>query len=260
MSVIEVERPAPRTPERRDWFTWTDMAVRAVLLGLIVAAGVSVIPAHGASVRTSSDFLRDVSAHRVTSVDYRESTRQLRWADGWRHWHQADLVAGRAALPPVPKDAPSVTDQTFPSDTQANDDMTWAEQALLTANSRVTVDQLSSGDHMDWAADIPFHGLGLASGIALLLGFFLMLGRDRRRFASRWGWFWIFALGGAWGVGAFLLLEPMPLWWRSKDDRSLPQTPAIRGGRGFAIGLVLKAGLVWAGVSLVAYLGQQVPR
>jgi hypothetical protein len=259
MSVIELERPAAPAPAPRDWFTWTDIGLRAVLLSLLIAAGVSVLPAHLASERTSADFLRDVSAHRVTSGDYKESARELRWADGWRHWHYARLGEGRVPLPALAANAPRLEDQTFPDDPQAEADMTWANQALLSSHSSVSVGQITGNAHDNWWVDVPSSGLSLCAGIAALLGFALMLGRDKRRFVSRWGWFWIIVLGGVWGIAAFLVLEPMPLWWRSWQDRPMPAAPPVLGGRGFLIGLVVKAGPLLVLSFLAKMISQLLP-
>lgn len=256
MSVIELERPAAPAPEHRDWLTWTDIGVRAVLLSVLLAAGVVVFPAHHPRASTPDAFLRDVAAHRVTVGDYTASSRELRWGDGWQHWYHTSLGSG--PLPVEPKAWPGYHDDTFPGDPQAEADMEWANRALVANRSVVMVGQRSTGDH--GFADLPSGGLSRFAGIAALLGFFWMLGRDKRRYASRWGWFWIIALGGVWGVAGFLLLEPMPLWWRSRQDRPMPEAPPVRGGRGFLLGLVVKAGPLLVLWGLARMLFQLMPR
>jgi hypothetical protein len=241
MSVLEIERPAPEAPEVRDWFSWADIGLRALLLLVLAAAGVSLLPAGTAAARPSLAFLQDLRAHRVTVIQYHGSSRSLRWADGWQHWYVAHLDEGRAPQPPLPNGR-SITVQSS-GDPDNSADLTWVQQALVSSRSGLTVDdrETSANDVAAWTGDIAAHWLRVATGAALFTGFLLMLGRDRRRFANRWGWFWIIAVGGAWGVACYLLIEPMPIWWRPRQDRPFPAKPVFAGGMGLLIGLALKS-------------------
>jgi hypothetical protein len=125
-------------------------------------------------------------------------------------------------------------------DPENNADAVWLLRAIDAAGSRQNYRVVGSSDHAPWATLEPRYGFATAAGIATILSFFLMLGRDQRRFGNRWAWFWVFVTTG-WAVGPplFLLLEPAPLWHRRA--RPMPARPALIGGAGLLVALVLMA-------------------
>lgn len=245
MTTIELDRPpAPQAPSPGAWWFRVDLAARAVLLLVFGVLALSLLPAHLAASRPVAQFSADLKAGRVTSIDYVLTSRSLRWSDGGIRWYAADLSRERPALGPSPDGMGTVTDQVEGNDPQNNADAAWITQAIDAAGSRQHFGILDSSEG-SWSSQIAWAGLSTAAGVAVILSFFLMLGRDRRRYGTRWAWFWVFAgTGGALGPVLYLLLEPAPLWRRTGS--TLPAKPMLSGGQGLAVALVLKGCLAVA--------------
>ena len=138
----------------------------------------------------------------------------------------------------------TVTEQVEGNDPQNDADAAWIAQAIDAAGSRQHFGIIDSSAG-SWSSQIPWVGVPTAASIAVILSFFLMLGRDRRRYGTRWAWFWVFAAtSGTLGPVLYLLLEPAPLWRRTGS--TLPARPRLSGGQGLAVALVLKGCLVVA--------------
>ena len=251
MTAVELERPVPEAPQVRDWFSLADVALRTLALTVLLVAGLSVVPAHRAVYAPSSTFSRDLQSHRVTQAVYDEQSRTLRWSDGWLHWYAAQLASERASVTPRTDGGGTVTVE---SDGSADNsvDLAWLREVQDQAGTRLNVEQVSAGDHLAWMLRIPSALLKNAAVAALAPSFVLMLGRGRRRFANRWGWLWVFLLGGAVGAAAFLVLEPFLLWRRSRVGPLVPERPAHGGGYGLLAGFAVKAGISVAGGVLTA--------
>jgi hypothetical protein len=247
MTTIQLDRPAPQAPIHRSRWDKADLAARILLLAVIGLGWLSIVPAHLAASRPATQFTTDLKAGKVTSVEYVRHTRSLRWADGGIRWYAADLSLGRPPVGPSPDQMSSDGLVPREGDTAANvGDRKWGFEAIDAAGQRLRLDVADAGDN-SWASTVPWRGLPLAASIAAILSFFLMLGRDWRRFGTRWAWFWIFALVG-WGIAPALslLLEPAPLWFRK--SRPMPVKPAFTGLAALVAAVGLKAALAGSGV------------
>jgi hypothetical protein len=246
MTTIQLDRPAPQAPAQRSWWDKADLVARIVLLAAIGLTLLSLLPVHLAAGRPAAQFSIDLKAGKVSSIDYVLKSRSLRWSDGGLRWYAADLGLGKPALGPSPDGMGAVTDQVEGNNPDNNADATWIGQAIDAAGSRQQFGLIDSSAG-SWASQVPWSGFSTAAGIAVILSFFLMLGRDRRRFGTRWAWFWMFALVG-WGIGPalYLLLEPAPLWFRR--SRPMPIKPAFAGGAALVVALGLKAVLAGSSV------------
>lgn len=251
MTTVQLDRPTPQAPASRLWWHKADLALRAALLAAIVLSWVSLLPIHFASARPAAQLVSDLRAHQVSSIQYERSHRAIRWADGGNRWYTADLASGRPVLGPTPHDTSQIE-----GDTPANAaDRAWVYQAIDGAGLRRQLNLFDGSDDRNWVSPVPWRGLPLLASIAAILSFFLMLGRDRRRFGSRWAWFWVFALaGGGVGPALFLLLEPTPLWPGDARDASFPEQPRLHGGGGFLIGLALKAAVAVGASAVIGWL------
>jgi hypothetical protein len=252
MTTIQLDRPAPQAPIHRSRWDKADLAARILLLAVIGLGWLSIVPAHLAASRPATQFTTDLKAGKVTSVEYVRHTRSLRWADGGIRWYAADLSLGRPPVGPSPDQMSSDGLVPREGDTTANvGDRKWAFEAIDAAGQRLRLDVTDAGDN-SWASSVPWRGLPLAASIAAILSFFLMLGRDWRRFGARSAWFWIFALVG-WGIAPalVLLLEPTPLWRRTMS--AFAAKPLLAGGRGFVVALVLKGCLAFLGRLFFSY-------
>ena len=242
MATITLDRPTPQAPAQR--FAGIDLAVRATLLLVISLSWLSLLPIHLAASRPAEQLVIDLKADKVASIQYAPKTRTLKWSDGGIRWYAADLTLGR------PDAGPSA--ETFSSggnevegDSSANvADRNWVNSAIDAAGLRRRLDLDDSSDR-SWASPVPWHGLPLAAGLAVILSFFLMLGRDRRSVGNRWAWFWVFTMASAVGPALFLLLEPTPPWRRLVS--LLPSKRSLSGGQGFLVALVLKGCLAYLG-------------
>lgn len=76
--------------------------------------------------------------------------------------------------------------------------------------------------------------------VALAIAFLLMLGLPQRRYATRWGWFWLFLRGGA---VAYVLLEPYPIWRRPHEV--LPERRPLDGWQALILAIALTFLLVF---------------
>ncbi|MDX6226621.1 MAG: hypothetical protein QOI76_11, partial [Frankiales bacterium] len=228
MTTIQLDRPAPQAPADRSWWVKADLAARIVLLAVIGLGWLSMLPVHLAASRPATQFTTDLGSHKVTSIRYDQKTRSLRWHDGGIRWYAADLKLGRPAVGPSPDGLGVSTSQVEGDNTDNAADRAWLTRAVDAAGLRRRLDLVDSSDMGAWVSPVPWRGLPLAAGIAAILSFFLMLGRDRRRFGTRWAWLWMFALVG-WGIAPALslLLEPAPLWLRKA--RPMPVKPAFTG-------------------------------
>ncbi|MDX6255140.1 MAG: hypothetical protein QOJ11_1474 [Frankiales bacterium] len=212
----------------------------------------SVVPAHLAASRPATQFVTDLGSDKVTSIRYDQKTRSLRWHDGGIRWYAADLKLGRPPIGGSPAGL-SLGGSQIEGDSLDNEaDRNWLNTALDANGLLRRLDLVDwSGDEA-WVSPAPWRGLPLVAGIAAILSFFLMLGRDQRRFGTRWAWFWMFALVG-WGIAPalVLLLEPTPLWRRTMS--AFPAKPLLAGGRGFVVALVLKGCLAFLGRLCFSY-------
>ena len=234
--------PAPPPARGRSWGQAIDLGVRAALLFAIGLSWLVVLPSHVAAQRDVAAFTAALREHRVSSVEYLDKSRTVRWSEGWLHWYQTDLfgVVHPAAA------SSEFAGQSW-DDAQVGVDLTWLQDSLSAADSRLHYRQVADGSSASWWRDAPWPLLSSIAAVASGVAFLLMLGRERRRFASRWGWFWLFAIDGVAGPLLFLLLEPAPLWRRNPNDRPFPPRPAARGGVGLlvAVGLRVLLPMVW---------------
>jgi hypothetical protein len=251
MTTIQLDRPAPQAPVQRSWWDKADLAARMLLVVVIGLSWLSLLPVHLAAARPTEQFLIDLKADKVTSIDYVLKTRSLRWYDGGLRWYAADLSHDRPALGPSPDGMGTVTEQVEGDNPDNNADAAWLMEAIDAAGSHQHFGLIDSSQG-SWASQAPWSGLSTAAGIATILSFFLMLGRDRRRFGTRWAWFWVFAVN-PWAVAPalFLLLEPAPLWFRK--SRGMPLRPTFSGGQALVIALVLKGCLAYLGGHFLSY-------
>jgi hypothetical protein len=245
MATIQLDRPAPQAPSQRSWAA-VDLVVRWALLAVIGLSWLSVLPVHLAASRPATQFTTDLGSHKVTSIRYDQKTRSLRWADGGIRWYAADLKLGRPAVGPSPDGTDTSTYQVEGDHPDNAADRAWLSRAIDAAGLGRRLDLVDWSDPGSSVSPVPWRGLPMAAGIATILSFFLMLGRDRLRFGNRWAWFWVFAATG-WAVGPVLslLLEPAPLWHRKA--RPMPPRPALMGGVGLLVALLLKAAIPGAG-------------
>lgn len=237
---LELSAPAPAPVGGRTWGQAVDLGVRAVLLLVIGVSALLVLPPRAASPRSAEAFTAALRSHRVSSLEYREKDRTVRWSEGWFHWYQVDvdqLAPSRPVDPHVFANASEVT--------QVGTDLTWLQGVLDTSGSRLRYRDVSDTASASWWDEVPWSPLRLLAGGACAAAFLLMLGRDHRRFASRWGWFWLFAIDGFLGPLLYLLLEPAPVWRRNPNDRPFPPRPAARGGVGFMVAIGLRTLLPW---------------
>ena len=249
MTTIELDRPAPQAPAQL--FAGIDLAVRACLLLVISLSLLSLLPIHLATSRPAEQFLLDLKADKITSIQYVLKGRSLRWSDGGIRWFAADLSRGRPALGPSPDGMGKVTEQVEGDNPDNNADAAWLTQAIDAAGSHQRFGLLDSSAG-SWLSQVSWPGLSTGAGIAAILSFFLMLGRDQRRFGNRWAWFWVFTIaGGEVGPVLYLLIEPRLLWRRRMS--AMPAKPMLAGGRGLVVALVLKGCLAFLGRHLLAY-------
>jgi hypothetical protein len=253
VTVVEMQRPAAPAPVHRTWDVWLDVAIRFGLMAILLAAWVSVVPAATATQRSSAQLLGDLKAGNVHSLQYRNALHEVRWTDGGLLWYRVDIAGvGVAGLAPTNGASTSDGSSGSPLD---DDYRAWMSRALSTSTRHVSYQEIDSSQGMSWIGEVPWRGLSLAAGLATIAAFFLMLGRDRRRFGNRWAWFWVFVLVGN-GVGPFLflLLEPRPLWERG-PVRSFAQDAAYTGGLGLVVAICLKIALVFAARLALAQFG-----
>jgi hypothetical protein len=248
MSVVQVERPAAPAPAPRTWTRWVDTALRVLLLAILLASWASALPSWTAKERPVRQFVRDLGVDRVTSIEYLDQSRELRWTNGGLHWYQASLAV---SLPPPPP-SDDLTVYGSSGDVNKAADRAWLARTLQAVHREpMSYREVDSSEKLAWTDEVPWHGLSKAAALTVCVAFFMMLWRDRRRFASRWGWFWVFVVVGN-GVGPFLflVLEPSPLWQRD-GLRPFPERPAFRGGMGLVVALGLKLVLAVAvGIAL----------
>jgi hypothetical protein len=249
MSVIELERPSAPAPSHRTWDVWLDAAIRLILLGVLAVAWISLVPASTAVQRSSAQLVGDLKAGKAHSVQYRNAPREVRWTDGGLRWYRADILGvGVRGLAPTNG---ATTNDGSQSDPPDDDYRAWVARAIATSPRQVSYQEIDASQHLSWTGELPWRGLSMVTGFVVLAAFFMMLGRNSRRFGSRWAWFWVFVVVGN-GVGPFLflLLEPTPLWQRDAIRR-LPDRPAFRGGTGLLVAVGLKIVLAVAiGVAL----------
>jgi hypothetical protein len=237
MSVIDVERAAPAAPAPRSFASLWDLGVRLILLGVLAAAWLSLVPASTAVQRSPAQLLGDLKAGKAHSVQYRNASREVRWTDGALRWYRADIIGvGVAGLAPTNGAPTTDGSEGSPPD---DDYRAWVSRAIATSPHHVTYQEIDTGQ-LSWTDQLPWHGLSVATGFAVLVAFFMMLGRNSRRFGNRWAWFWVFVVVGN-GVGPFLflLLEPAPLWQRDAVRRQ-SYGQAYSGGTGLVVAVGLK--------------------
>ncbi|WP_431894610.1 hypothetical protein [Nonomuraea sp. bgisy101] len=98
-----------------------------------------------------------------------------------------------------------------------------------------------------WFEEVPSR-YGLLVPAAWFITLLAMLGRSRPRYASRLGWFWLFAVGGV-GAPLYLLMEPQPIWM-ALDEPLAPLDSRLDGLSGClaSIALAIVSGLAVFGV------------
>ena len=248
MSVIDAPRTAPAAPAPRSFAHWWDLGVRVVLLAVLLASLVAVLPSLRPDAGTTGRFLADLRAGDVTSVRYESNKVDVLWSDGWDRWYHADL---ESPLPVLGRSPDGMTPETDGSTSGTAE--SWVRMALdVTGRNSIDYQVLSGSDQLAWKALVPWHRLSAAAGIAVFAAFVLLLYKGGQRFGNRWAWFWLFAIGGG-AVGAvlYLAMEPSPAWRRTPYPRPLPERPALLGGAGFVVALVLKSAIGFAGLALL---------
>ncbi|MFE3450921.1 hypothetical protein ACFXJ8_18515 [Nonomuraea sp. NPDC059194] len=88
----------------------------------------------------------------------------------------------------------------------------------------------------DWFEEVPSR-YGLLVPVAWFLTLLAMLASSRPRYASRLGWFWLFAIGGV-GAPLYLLMEPQPIW-AALDDPLPPRSSRLEGAGGCLVSIAL---------------------
>jgi hypothetical protein len=232
--TTQLERPAVPETGGRPWFQWLDLGTRAALLLVLVTCWAGVLLAHTSPTTTPRQFVADLKTGRVANLVYVDKTRTLRWTDGWWHWHHVDL-AGLLPTVGVPGDQDYSTSGGGNADNSR--DLTWLVRAEDGTGPHVSW-QEADGSAMSWTAQAPWHGLSQAAATAVALAFLFMLGRDHRWFANRWGWLWLFLIGGGIGPALFLVLEPFPIFKR--DHRPVLRKSVLGGGYGFLVACLAK--------------------
>ncbi|MGW5681451.1 hypothetical protein [Nonomuraea sp. NPDC003754] len=169
-----------------------------LLWGAILVA-LSTVAAEG-----TPEQLR-TALHRPDTVVLVKDTGELRWSTGPLGWRSL-YPDGRAAM----------------------------DAALAAAEERGVTVVRADRDRWppEWFEDVPArHGVlvPLAWSVTLLV----MLARSRPRYATRWGWFWLFTVGGV-GALLYLVMEPQPIW-RALDDPLPPGGSRLDGVGAFLV-------------------------
>ncbi|SDQ62237.1 hypothetical protein [Thermostaphylospora chromogena] len=208
---------------------------RLVLFAVLCIATLAIHLNGEPTPRPIDDLYRELRSGEVSRVvvdRFWPASGQLTWSNGPLSWSRVTGVPKGEVYDPVT----SRLDPRRLEPLRASY-VRRLEEAARAGGGRVEIKTGSGGFAGPWAyAELerlwpPLAPLGVAAGVMAL---WLMLAAPRRRFATRWGWFWIF-LGG--GVVAYALLEPYPLWRRPDDP--LPEREPLTGVQGLLIGLVL---------------------
>ncbi|MBB3729719.1 hypothetical protein [Nonomuraea dietziae] len=210
-------RPAVRTPWRV-----VGLVVRVVLLSILLWGGL---------VSALSTFTREGTMEELRAalgdgdtVVYLPHPREVRWSDGPFGWRRLPLDDSRSV-----REIDRLLDAAGPPGATVvrADHDSWPP---------------------DWFEDVPARHAWLVP-LAWFGTLLAMLARSRPRYANRWGWFWMFSVGGI-GAPLYLLLEPQPIW-AAMDGPMPPARSRLDGGSGCLVAILLAfvSGLGIAGLS-----------
>lgn len=241
---MTITEPARAATDVRDVL---DRVLRAVLLLVLLVAGVGMLAVAQPTYREPGDFLADLRAGRVDVITYDWQTSQLAWGDGWRHWFRTRVP--ESVADPVDVETADAVDAVdpVPGDTI---DLRVVRDALERLDGPAV--QEFDGDTVFWVHRIPWDPLRLAAVPAWWLAAGLMLLRPSRRVAGRWAWTWLFTFGQA-GALLYLLVEPRPLWRRPGSP--LPARVPMNGAAGCLGSLLMRFAVTLAGSFLLWLLG-----
>lgn len=238
--------PDPRLPEGPRTAAWPGRVLRAGALVVLLLAALSVAGSALPGWRGTDDLIADLAAGRVTYIEYVPVRDTVRWVDDQVRWRQALIAAPPGETPGQPvlgREEEWVRDRIEASGHPVD---------LVVRNSTGVGWEL-------WLLWVPSTPLRAAATVVWLLTLVHMLTRGGHRFANRWAWFWLFAIGQS-GALLYLLCEPAPLWTglgrRAAPGRTgraaKPSTP-IRGGTGFAYAVLLAfcSGVLSLGVAVL---------
>lgn len=216
---------------------WWSAGFRLLLLLVLVAGAVTVAASARPAERLESDLNADLTAGRVTYLDYDPSDHRVRWVNGWWRWSATTLVSKESdERPPV-------------VDPKRDAALEWLDGQVDASGHLVPIRVRAGYEPRWWPAEIVWDPLQAATMIAWFGTFLIMLGSASHRYANRWAWFWLFTIGQA-GVLLYLIMEPQPLWRPRSWPPHTGRAPA-RGGAGLmaAILLSLTVSLVAAGIT-----------
>jgi hypothetical protein len=215
---------APRGAFTAGWFS---RVVRGAALLVLILAGVTVIASLAPPWRPIEDFTADLSAGRVSYVEYQSDSGDIRWVSDWVRWRQATI-----ALPQDPDAEGS----------WRNSHRAWLEQQISASGHGVRLVEVQNNGPREWPFRVPWPPLRYAAVAVWVLALLHMLSAGGHRVANRWAWFWMFTFGQI-GAPLYLLREPVPLWRSELGDTGRAPT---RGGVGFlnAILLSIVTGIV----------------
>jgi hypothetical protein len=87
------------------------------------------------------------------------------------------------------------------------------------------------------------------SGLAWVVSLIWLIAGPQPRLATKWAWFWLFAIDPA--LVAFLLLEPVPAW----QPYPIPARPSrLTGGWAFLLGILLAGVMTGVNAALASAL------
>jgi hypothetical protein len=217
---------------------WWSTGVRVLLLLMLAVGAATAVASLRPAERHEADLIADLSAGRVTYLEYEGSDRRVRWMDGWWRWRQTKLLSWNANGA-----GGSSADQP-----QGDAALEWLNRQIDASGHPVGLRFREVREPGWWLNRVEWGPLRTATLAAWVVTFLLMLGRSRHRYANRWAWFWLFTFGQA-GALLYLVLEPQPIWrprsWPPRTGRA-----PVRGGTGliWSILLSIAVGLVVAGI------------